>query len=162
MDQIILFLFLTISGAIIAFNIFLLIYFLKFKRKFTLIFKGKKIKDLEDVLLNQLEETKKQEKEIRELIARVKELENLSRRTFQKIGVIRFNPFSDIGGNQSFAIALLDNQDNGVVISSLFAHDSNRVYAKSIKAGKCDYPLSKEEQEALNRAMAREIPNPKS
>jgi len=58
-----------------------------------------------------------------------------------------------MGGNQSFVIALLDDKNNGFVISSLFIKEGNRVYAKAVKDGKSDHLLSDEEKEAINRAM---------
>ena len=58
-----------------------------------------------------------------------------------------------MGGNQSFVIALLDAENNGFVISSLFVKEASRVYAKTIKKGKSDYSLSKEEQEAIAKAI---------
>ena len=58
-----------------------------------------------------------------------------------------------MGGNQSFIIALLDGKNNGFVISSLFVKEGSRVYTKEIKAGKSDYKLSKEELEAIERAI---------
>lgn len=134
---------------IIVFGVFLF----KLTRKINILFEGKKVKNLEDVFLNHLQKNRKQEADIIDLFEKVKKLENISEKTFQKIGVVRFNPFSDMGGNQSFVIALLDNQNSGFVISSLFIKEGNRVYAKSVKAGKSDYPLSIEEIEALERAI---------
>jgi len=57
-----------------------------------------------------------------------------------------------LGGDQSFSIALLDKQNSGVVITSLYTRDGNRVYAKPIENGTSEYTLSKEEKEALSRA----------
>jgi len=71
----------------------------------------------------------------------------------QKVGLIRFNPFSDTGGDQSFVLALLDKNNNGVVISSLHARTSTRWYAKSILTGKGkNIELSKEEERAIKEA----------
>jgi len=78
-------------------------------------------------------------------------LQKITNKTIQKVSIIRFNPFKDTGGDQSFAIALLDSEDNGLIISSLFARQGTRVYSKPIKNGKSKYPLSKEELEALKR-----------
>lgn len=150
-------LFLTILGVgvvILLLNVLLLFWFLGMRRKLNLLFKGKKIKNLEDVLTGQLQKTRKIEVEMLDLFKRAEKLENISEQTFQKIGIIRFNPFSDMGGNQSFAVALLDSQDNGFVLSSLFIKEGNRVYAKAIKNGQSDYPLSKEEKEALDIAIS--------
>jgi len=82
------------------------------------------------------------------------ELENLTQRTIQKVGVIRYNPFSDTGGDQSFAIALLDSLGNGVVLSSLHSRTDTRVFAKPVQSGRSKFQLSDEEQEAIKKALA--------
>jgi len=74
----------------------------------------------------------------------------------QRLGIVRFNPFSDTGGSQSFTVSLLDGQDNGVVMTSLYARTGNRWYIKNVRAGKgVGVELSKEEQEAIH--MARHV-----
>jgi len=137
----------------LAFNIFILILVLKFRKKLKTLFEGKKVKNMEDVVIQHLRKTEDQEKDIIKLFEQVKELQDVSQKTFQKIGTVRFNPFSDIGGNQSFAIALLDNRNNGFIISSLYIKEGSRVYAKAIKNGQSDFSLSKEEKEALSIAI---------
>ena len=82
------------------------------------------------------------------------ELEGLSQRTIQKVGVIRYNPFADTGGDQSFAIALLDALGNGVVLSSLHSRTDTRVFAKPVQSGRSRYQLSDEEQDAIKKALA--------
>jgi hypothetical protein len=82
------------------------------------------------------------------------ELESLSQRTIQKVGVIRYNPFSDTGGDQSFAIAMLDSLGNGVVLSSLHSRTDTRVFAKPVQSGRSKFQLSDEEQEAIKKALA--------
>jgi len=82
------------------------------------------------------------------------ELENLSQRTIQKVAVIRYNPFADTGGDQSFAIALLDSLGNGVVLSSLHSRTDTRVFAKAVHSGRSKYQLSDEEQDAIKKALA--------
>lgn len=72
-----------------------------------------------------------------------------------KINLTRFNPFNSVGGDQSFILILLDNLNDGVIITSLHNRDSTRVYAKPIKNGKTDkIALSKEEQSALVKAVS--------
>ena len=83
-----------------------------------------------------------------------RELEDLSQRTIQKVAVIRYNPFSDTGGDQSFAIALLDSLGNGVVLSSLHSRTDTRVFAKAVQGGRSKYQLSDEEQDAIKKALA--------
>jgi len=134
-------------------NAFLVSYLHKTNKKFDLLLEKGKIKDLKEILFKQIEKTKKQEETINKIIERIKNLENISEKSFQKIGVVRFNPFNNLGGNQSFVIALLDKQNNGFVISSLFIKDGNRVYAKAIKNASSEHPLSAEEIEAIKRAV---------
>jgi hypothetical protein len=68
---------------------------------------------------------------------------------------IRFNPFKDQGGNQSFAIAFLNDEGDGVVISSLYSRDRTSVFAKPIKKMASEFELTEEEKEALNKAIPK-------
>jgi len=74
-------------------------------------------------------------------------------RSVQYIGLVRYNPFQEAGGDQSFALALLDKNRDGVIISSLHGRTSTRFYAKPIKAGASHMSLSDEEMQALQQAM---------
>ena len=72
----------------------------------------------------------------------------------QKIGLVRFNPFPETGGNQSFSLAVMDENDNGVVLSSLHSRETTRLYAKPLSKGLCkEYDLSAEEKKAINLAV---------
>ena len=82
------------------------------------------------------------------------ELEALAQQSIQKVGVIRFNPFADTGGDQSFAVALLDAAGNGVVLSSLHGRADTRIFAKSVQAGRSKHALSDEEQDAIRKALS--------
>ena len=82
------------------------------------------------------------------------ELEALSQQSIQKVGVIRFNPFADTGGDQSFAVALLDAGGNGVVLSSLHGRADTRIFAKTVQAGRSKHALSDEEQDAIRKALS--------
>lgn len=110
-------------------------------------------KDLEQLLSNQVEQTERQQQQIEEASERIEQLEQLSEITFQKSGLVRFNPFKQTGSNQSFSIALLNAENDGFVITSLYGREENRVYAKPIKEGESSYSLSEEEQQALNQAQ---------
>ncbi len=76
-------------------------------------------------------------------------------RSIQKVHMIRFNPFKDNGGDQSFAIALLDQKGNGVVVSSIYSREGVRVYAKPINEGTSTYQLSEEEANVVTQALAQ-------
>ncbi|MEW5989830.1 MAG: DUF4446 family protein [Chloroflexota bacterium] len=86
--------------------------------------------------------------------ARTAILERDLKLAFSRVGLVRFNPFEDTGGNQSFALALLDAHGDGFVMSSLHARSGTRVYAKAIAGGKAEAALSDEEAQALRIATA--------
>ena len=71
----------------------------------------------------------------------------------QKVGLVRFNPFKEIGGDHSFSLALLDWKQTGVVITGLHTRERTRVYMKAIKDGKSEHELSEEERKALSKAL---------
>ena len=71
----------------------------------------------------------------------------------QKVGILRFNPFADTGGDQSFVLAILDGTDSGIVLTSLHSRGTTRWYAKNVKAGKgIDHELSQEEEKSIKSA----------
>jgi Protein of unknown function (DUF4446) len=80
-------------------------------------------------------------------------LEQRSRGSLQHIGLVRFNPFEDTGSDQSFAIALLDDQRDGLVISSLHGRANTRVFAKPVRNGTSTHALSDEEADAIRIAV---------
>ena len=106
-----------------------------------------------------LKEILAQFKELKENFEKIsKELGNLKKENkfnIQKFGIVRFNPFKEIGGNQSFSIALLDGRDDGIVITSLYTKEGNRIFGKPIKGGKSEYLLSEEEKEAIEYAKRK-------
>jgi len=93
-------------------------------------------------------------RELDDVAARTAILEAAQRRAFQRVGLVRYNPFEETGGNQSFALALLDADGDGWVLSSLHARAGTRIYAKSINAGRSEAGLSSEETAAIEQATA--------
>lgn len=80
-------------------------------------------------------------------------IDQRTRRSLQHIGLVRFNPFEDTGSDQSFAIALLDDRRDGLVISSLHGRSNTRVFAKPVTDGTSSHNLSAEEAEAIRIAV---------
>ncbi|MEK7509933.1 MAG: DUF4446 family protein [Patescibacteria group bacterium] len=80
-------------------------------------------------------------------------LKQEGKKAMSKVGIVRFNPFQEIGGDQSFSIALLDGNNDGVIVTGYYAREMNRVYAKPVNRGVSEYSLSDEEKEAIRRAM---------
>jgi hypothetical protein len=126
----------------------------KQEKKLQLFFGDKEARDLEGILTEQLEEIRVLDQEIQELFEVLNKLRDLSLKTIHKVAVERFNPFKEVGGNQSFCVALLDGQNTGVIISSLHTREGTRVYAKPVQDGKAkEFPFTDEEKETVIRAM---------
>ncbi|MGC8837113.1 MAG: DUF4446 family protein [Anaerolineae bacterium] len=105
--------------------------------------------DLESLLQSYLTQVQETASQVQDLNALARRLQVAARYSLQHLGVVRFNPFPDTGGNQSFAIALVDGHGNGVVISSLHAREGTRVYAKPLKKWESEYALTEEEKQAI-------------
>lgn len=97
------------------------------------------------------------ETQLEELQPRLDHAERVANMSAHKIGFIRFNPFHDTGGDNSFVLVLLDAENTGVMISSLFAREGVRIYGKAINRGRSKYQLSEEERSALEETMKKEI-----
>lgn len=85
-----------------------------------------------------------------------KEIKNIFKRlqtTYQKLGIVKYDAFNQMGGRLSFSLALLDENDNGFILNSVHSSDGCYSYTKEIKAGLCDISLGDEEKKALNIAM---------
>ena len=89
----------------------------------------------------------------KELYAQTEALQHGLSLSMTHVSVLRFNPFGDDGGNQSFAIALLNEKGTGLVISSLHHRSGTRTYAKPVRGGTSEFPLSKEEQRVIHDAQ---------
>ena len=76
--------------------------------------------------------------------------------TFQKIGLVKYDAFQQMGGQLSFSIALLDQRNNGFILNSVHSTDGCYSYTKEIKNGECALSLGKEEEEALQIALDKE------
>jgi hypothetical protein len=115
-------------------------------------FLGKKAKDLEDTIValeGDISELKKAKENIEKEITVIN---TKLRKSIRGLDTIRFNPFPDQGSNQSFAIGMLNEEGDGLVMSSLYSRERMSIFAKPIKAGKSTYELTAEEKEALEKA----------
>ncbi len=133
-------------------NIIWIIKINKLKKQYTLLLNGRQGIDLEKLLI----ETGKDANDLRSKLIlsdeKIKEIENKLAFAVQKVGFIRYNAFAEMGSDLSFSIALLDDFQNGFVITSIYGREQASVYGKPIKMGKSVYPLSVEEIQAIDRA----------
>jgi hypothetical protein len=115
-------------------------------------FLGKKAKDLEDTIVhleNQIMILEKAKTTTENELSRIN---SKLRKSVRGLETIRFNPFPDQGSNQSFAIGILNEDGDGVVMSSLYSRERMSVFAKPVKGGKSEYDLTGEEKEVLKKA----------
>lgn len=138
---------------ILAFTVVLiLIWILVTNRRMKKFFLGTKAQDLEQVLMTvskQMSELKETQNKINSHLVEVDE--RLSK-SIRNIEMVRFNPFEESGSKQSFAVAMLNDEGDGVVMSSLYARDRMSIFAKQISKGKSDIELSTEEKEVVDKA----------
>jgi len=143
-------------GAIFVLSLWLLIvtvFLVKTIRHYRKLGVGIEKGNLQKLLEKILKELKTEQEATNKLEKELADLEKETGYHFQKIGLLRYNPFSDTGGDQSFVLALLDSKNSGLVISSLHGREQTRIYAKPIKKGKSEvYELSKEEEEVIKKA----------
>ena len=110
--------------------------------------------DFETMLLDHIAKTDRALAETSQLRGDVKRINGLLATGITRVGVIRFRAFEDTGSDLSYAVALMDSANNGVVLSSIFGREDSRSYVKPLKGGKCDrYILTEEEEEAIRQAI---------
>ena len=128
----------------------------RIRRVFNGLTEGLEDANLEEALYHCVDAVEKNTQHTEDLITLTENLRISARNDIQRVGLIRFNPFEDAGGDQSFAIALLDADGTGLVLSSLFSRTGSRMFAKEVVAGRSSHVLTDEEVDAINMAMATE------
>lgn len=144
-----------VALAVLIWNIFLHLNISRIRKNQQKLFSGKNGADLEKTILDHAKNMKELDRDIQDLYGISNQIHGLAKKSVHKVGVVRFNPFKDLGGDQSFSVALLDGENTGVVISSLHSREGNRVYSKPVEKGQAlKYPLTEEEKEAIKKADA--------
>ncbi len=141
--------FLVLLFLAILFQVF---WIVKTEKRLKRFFLGKKAKDLEETIMVLEDNIKLLNSAKDKIEAELGSVNQKLRKSIRGLDTVRFNPFPDQGSNQSFAIGLLNEDKDGVVISSLYSRERMSVFAKPIKAGKSEYELTLEEKEALKGA----------
>lgn len=132
-----------------AISFFLYRFFETYKK----LTKGVQVGDLKKILEKILDRGDSNTKEIKEIFQKISVIEEADKKHIQKIGLVRFNPFSELGGDHSFCLAILDERDTGIILTGLHTRDRTRIYMKDIKNGKSSLELSSEEKKALASAQ---------
>lgn len=144
--EVIFFVFIALLFAILFF------WQIKTESRLKRFFLGKKAKDLEDTIEILEQNIKDLSKAKEKIETELGVINNKLKKSIRGLETIRFNPFPDQGSNQSFAIGFLNEDKDGVVISSLYSRERMSIFAKPIKGGKSVYELTNEEEEALKKA----------
>ncbi|KXG73855.1 DUF4446 family protein [Thermotalea metallivorans] len=124
----------------------------KLDKKYKNLARGMEDKNLEEIIYRYYEKIDQTDIRINKIDQRLAIVEGKLLKSIQKVGMVRYNAFHDIGGDLSFSIALLDEEHNGFILTSIYGRSNNVVYGKPIKKGKSSYTLSAEELQALDRA----------
>lgn len=138
-----------LAAATLGWRVYLL------ERRFGLALGVQQPGDLEARLVTNFSQVEHVEKQLAELTEEYTRLATAQGLSSQKISIVRFNPFGDTGGDQSFSLAVLDAHDSGYVLTSIHGRQGTRVYVKPIDFGDSKHQLSDEEQQALGQARKR-------
>lgn len=142
--------------ALLIWNVVISFYLLQAVKRYKSLTRGSTGRSLEEIVQRLIERQDIGSKNVAQISQDLVAFQKKSAGFYQKSALLRFNPFEDSGGDQSFVAALLDGGDNGFIISSLHSRSGTRVYAKEIKSGKSvSHSLTKEEREALDKALRR-------
>ena len=149
--------------AILIINIVLLIVFIisimsanKTKKTYKILIKKMgKAGNLEDMLFEVMEKVKGIEEENQEIKIDCKNLNKEIGKCIKKVGIVRFSEFNAMGSDLSFALALLDEFNNGVILNGIYSAENSNIYAKPVEDGIAKYTLSEEEQKALDIAIQK-------
>lgn len=139
-------------------NVVLLLKMKKLNVRSRVFFEGKDGKNLEELMFKNMQGLKTLDRDIQELYSISNKINALAQKSIHRTGLIRFNPFKDIGGDQSFSLALLDGKNSGITFSSLHTREGTRVYVKPIIKGKSEkYTLTEEEKQAVQIASDSKV-----
>lgn len=125
----------------------------KLTNRYRHLLTGTTEQNLEGILLDLGERMNMVENRIKNMDEQLQKMGEESMNYLQRWALHRYKAFANVGGDQSFSLVLMDKKGDGVLLSSIYGRDESRIYAKSIKGGKSNYPLSDEEQEVLAGAI---------
>lgn len=123
------------------------------KRKYNKMMRGMDNKNLEYLLLSHMESLEKSNERVKQLDLQVQGISNELEDCIQKAKVIRYNPFDQMGSDQSFSVALVDKHGDGVVLTGLYSRESSTVFAKPLTNYKSKYALSNEEMQVIEKTF---------
>lgn len=124
----------------------------RLRAKYNKFMNGLSDRNIEQLLDDCIDYVNEVNKKNREIENHINHIERNLLQCVQKVGIVRFNAFENVGSDLSFSIAMLDANDNGIVVSGIYARDSSSTYAKPVMGGKSRYVMSGEEIQAIDVA----------
>jgi Protein of unknown function (DUF4446) len=115
--------------------------------------KGTDGESMVELVAEHIEEVRDNSRQVQDLSHKYDYVLDVLAGTVQRVAVVRFDAFEDMGGKLSYAVAMLDDERNGVIYTSIYGRNENRVYAKAVAGGRSAHTMSREEEEALRRAL---------
>lgn len=156
---------LSVLSGVCAFLLLLIIVLYvrlnNMRKKYTLLMQGSEDKNLEDMFIKRLDAINKNVVDLQRLEQKQQYLEHKMQGCIQKVGIIRFNAYNDIAGDLSYSMAVLDEYNNGLVLSGLISRTDMRCYAKAIINNTSAHVLTEEEQLAIKTAQEKYSENSK-
>lgn len=125
----------------------------KLNKKYELFMRGKDMESLEDTVISQFDHLERLEALGQEHQSKISGIEEHLQKVYQKIGLVKYDAFREMSGKLSYALALLDENNNGIIVSSMYSREGCYSYAKEIVRGESAINLSEEEKEALDSAI---------
>ena len=151
---------LILTGIVLLLIIGFIIVIAKFssinKKYKTLMNKLGNGKNIDEALEKYMDRVSSVEKQNAEIIQYVTNLDKDMEKCIQKIGIVRYSAFKDTGSDLSFALAMLDENNDGVVFNGIYSREMSNIYAKPVEKGKSNYTISEEEQEAIDKAIGND------
>lgn len=128
----------------------------KLEAKYRRLMKGTNNKNLEEMLIERLDSIEENKKISENALEECKNLEDKMQECLQKVAIVRYKAFENVGSDLSFSIALLDNKNDGIILTGIYGRQDSTTYAKPVDKGISRYDLSEEELYVLNEAMKKE------
>ena len=154
--QIMILVFSVVAIILLALCIASIVMNAKLKKKLNKFMGGsEKHEELSEILIEFYEHVRSIDKKYSGLVYEMNEIHKRLDICIQKVAMVRYNPFNDMGGDLSFALTLLDADNTGVVINTIYGRDGSQTYCKSIKKGVTEHTLSAEEALSLKKATTR-------
>lgn len=125
----------------------------KIEDRYLKLVRGTNVKNLESTIVDYFDRIDETKGKIDEVCDEMKSIDKRIGRCVQKMAIMRYQAFNDVGSDLSYSMALLDYKDNGVILTSIYGRNESTSYAKPIDKGISRYALSEEEQEVLEKAI---------